>query len=94
MNGYKLISDAHRQAGDEQACKVYDFLATCNEGDIYTLFDSGAFNSIAKSYVRCAVSQLVKDGTLDDKKAEAVCAQFSELFEGFYGGAQDIHERY
>lgn len=94
MNGYKMLSDTYRQAGDEKVCKAYDFLATCDEEDVYNLFDSGAFNSIAKSFVNCTVSQLIKDGTLNKKQAEAVRAQFGELFEGFYGGAKDINERY
>lgn len=94
MNGYKMLSDTYRQAGDEKMCKVYDFLATCDEDDFCTLFDSGAFNSIAKSYVHCTVSQLKQNGILNAKQAESVRDQFSELFEGFYGGAKDIHERY
>jgi len=94
MNGYKMLSDTYRQAGDEKMCKVYDFLATCDEDDIYNLFDSGAFNSITKSFVNCTVSTLMKAGTIDAKQAEAVRDQFAELLGGFYGGAKEIHERY
>lgn len=103
MNGYSYLSATYRKAAEqgkvsqdyaEKQCKAFDFLETCDDEDIYNLFDSGAFNSIAKSFVHCTVSQLIKDGTLNEKQAEAVRAQFSELFEGFHGGAKDIHERY
>ena len=55
MNGYELLASSYRLllkrgeiAEDEAAKKirVYDFLATCDKEDIYTMVDSSAFNDI------------------------------------------------
>lgn len=81
MNGYKVIADAHRKAGQERKADLFDFLGNCTDDDICTLFDSTAFNEIAKAYVRRALSELQDDGTITSEQAEAVRARHSGLFD-------------
>ena len=90
MNGFQLLADAQKKAvergliGREEAekkCKVYDFLATCDQEDFCNMFDSSAFNEIAKSYMRLAVSELTDEGTIDEEQARAVRNRFSLLFD-------------
>lgn len=68
MNGFTLMADSLRKAAGEgtittveaeKKARVYDFLATCDTDDIYTLFDSTAFNEIAKDYMRAAEYDLI-----------------------------------
>lgn len=81
MNGYKVLADAHRKAGQEHEAKLFDFLGNCTDDDICTLFDSTAFNEIAKGYLRKALSELQDDGTITSDQAEAVRARHSGLFD-------------
>ena len=90
MNGFKLMSDSYRKAAEQGAitqrqadkeCKVYDFLATCDDEDICNLFDSTAFNDIAKSYMRRAVKELADEGTIDEEQARAVRNRYSLLVD-------------
>ena len=90
MNGFKILSDTYRKAAEdgqiskEQAdkdCRIYDFLSTCDDDDFYRLFDSSAFNEIAKSYMRLAVKRLVANGTLEEEQGTAVRNEFAFLFD-------------
>lgn len=90
MNGFKLMADSYRKAAEEgkiskeQADKnirIFDFLGTCDEDDFYKLFDSSAFNEIAKSYMRLAVKELVSEGAIDEDQGKAVRNRFSLLFD-------------
>ena len=90
MNGFKLQADAYRKAAEEgkvdknhaeKLCKTLDFLETCDDEDIYNMFDSSAFNEIAKSYLRIAVRELVDEGVLEDDQAIAVRNRYSLLFD-------------
>ncbi|MBQ3794959.1 MAG: hypothetical protein IJJ64_07975 [Butyrivibrio sp.] len=90
MNGFQLQADAYRKAAEqgkitqEQAdkeCKVFDFLATCDDEDICNLFNSSAFNEIAKSYMRLAVRELADEGVIDEEQATAVRNRYSLLFD-------------
>lgn len=81
MNGYKVLADAHRKAGQEHEADLLDFIGNCSPDDICFLFDSSAFNEIAKAYVRRAVSELQDDKTLTSEQAEAVRARHSGLFD-------------
>ena len=90
MNGYKLSADTYRKAAKEnkitqeqadKECKVLDFLAICDEEDICNLFNSSAFNEIARSYLRIAVRELVDEGIIDYEQARAVRNRFSLLFD-------------
>ena len=60
MNGFQVMADSYRKAAEdgriskeqaEKDCRIFDFLASCDQDDIYRLFDSSAFNEIAKSYM-------------------------------------------
>ena len=90
MNGFQLQADAYRKAAEqgkitqEQAdkeCKVFDFLAICDDEDICNLFNSSAFNEIAKSYMRLAVRELADEGVIDEEQATAVRNRYSLLFD-------------
>ena len=70
---YKSIS--------EKYARIYDFLSTCDLDDIFILFDSAAFNEIAKSYLRKAVSELITEEVLEEGQARAIRNRFSLLFD-------------
>ena len=89
MNGFKVMAESLRTASEQgtiskdQADKdirIYDFLASCSEDDFCRLFDSSAFNDIAKSYLKIAVTELVEEGTLNEDQGQAVRNRFSLLF--------------
>lgn len=89
MNGFVLMAESFRRAAGEgkinvaeaeKQARLYDFLETCDQDDLYLLFDSTAFNEIAKSYMRAAVKHLVNNGTLDEEQGKAVRNEFSFLF--------------
>lgn len=89
MNGYKLMAESYRKVAaqgnisKEEAEKIarsYDFLADCDQEDICNLFDSSAFNEIAKSYLRLAVKELVEEGTIEEEHGRAIRNRFSLLF--------------
>lgn len=71
MNGYELMAASYRKLLEKESfpeesrkklareIELYDFLAKCSKEDIYTLFDSGAFNEICAGYAEKA--EAVKD---------------------------------
>lgn len=88
-NGFSIMAAAFRKAADmgeldpneaEKKARIYDFLAACDTDDIYCLFDSTAFNEIAKDYMREAVKRLEGNGTIDAEQAAAVRNEFAFLF--------------
>ena len=90
MNGFKIMSDSYRKASEkgqidkvkaDKLCKVLDFLATCDDTDICNMFDSSAFNEIAKSYLRIAVKELIDEGVLDDEQGKSVRSRYSLLLD-------------
>lgn len=82
MNGFKLMADSIRKVnGNEKQARVYDYLATCDQDDINTLFDSTAFNEIAKQYMRVAVRRLTDNGTIDEEQGTAIRNEYARLFE-------------
>lgn len=90
MNGFEVMADAYRKLASEdkiskeeaeKKCKAFDFLKDCDDEDIYNLFDSSAFNEIAKSYMRLTVKELVSEGELDENQGRAVRNRFSLLFD-------------
>ena len=90
MNGYEIMSNSYKKAAEEgkisketaeKECRIFDFLATCDEDDIYKLFDSSAFNEIVKSYVRIAVRELASEETITEVHAKAVRNRLSLLFD-------------
>lgn len=90
MNGFEVLADAYRNAAARgvisqdsanKKCRIYDFLVTCDQEDLCDLFDSSAFNEIAKSYMRLAVKELTDEGTIDEEQARAVRNRYSLLFD-------------
>ena len=68
MTGYKIIAESYKellkekninQEIAEKKIRIYDFLDSCDDEDLFNLVDSGAFNNIIKSYVKAAI---VKSG--------------------------------
>lgn len=81
MNGYKVLAEQHRKAGNEQQAAIYDFLAKCDIDDICNLFNSTAFNEIAKGYLRLAVDELTAEGTITAEQAKAVVSTYTFLLD-------------
>jgi hypothetical protein len=89
MNGFKMMADSYRKLADEgkitkeqaeKDCKAFDFLANCDQDDFNNLFDSGAFNDIAKSYMRIAVKELIEESVIDEEQGQAIKNRFALLF--------------
>lgn len=85
MNGYELLASSYRLllkrgeiAEDEAAKKirVYDFLATCDKEDIYTLVDSSAFNDIIKIFCKKAL----ENSSVNKQSAKEVIDELGDLF--------------
>ncbi len=81
MNGFSLMAESCRKIGDEARARNYDYLATCSDEDICALFDSSAFNEIAKSYMRQAVKELIDEDVIDEEQGRAIRNRFSLLFD-------------
>lgn len=56
--------------------RVYDFLATCDKEDIYTMVDSSAFNDIIKSFCKKAL----ENSSVSEQSAQDVINELSNLF--------------
>jgi len=80
MNGFEILADAYRKSGNEKNAKVLDFLANCDEEDICNMFDSTAFNEIAKAYMRQTVKELIGEGTITEDQGQEIRNRFSLLF--------------
>ena len=91
MNGFEVMAEAFRKTGDEKKARIHAFLASCDEEDIEILFDSSAFNDIAKSYLRLALKELEDEGEIEDETAAAVRRRFSLLFSEM--SAADVRKR-
>lgn len=90
MNGYKLLAESYKKAAEEgkiskeeaeKHINVYDFLAHCDLDDIFILYDSSAFNEIAKSYIRIAARELIEEGVIEEEQGRAIRNRFSLLFD-------------
>lgn len=86
MNGFKLLADSYRKLveqgklSEEEAkrdIEIYDFLATCNQDDFYTMVDSSAFNDIIKAYCRKAL----KNANTDKETEDRVMNELGWLFD-------------
>jgi len=92
FNAFKLMADSYRRDAEEgnawakKECRIYDFLATCDEVDKCLLFDSTAFNYIAKAYVEETTLRLLKEGTIDEDLAREVNREFAYLFSCLTAG--------
>lgn len=85
--GYKVLAVATRKmakagemdpAAAEKKARLYDFLATCDKADIYTLFDSSAFNSIVQGYVAALLDEWPE---VEEETKEAARGDLARLFD-------------
>ena len=79
MDGYKSLAYTYRKNGQEKKARVCDFLASCDDEDICTLFDSSAFNEIAKGYLQIALNELRAEEVLDEEQAISVRRRYTLL---------------
>ena len=88
MNGYQVMSDAYRKAAEEgkipnetaeKQCRIYDFLATCDEDDFDRLFDSMAFIKYANAYLDATLKDLQDRGTINDIQVLTIKTTFAVM---------------
>ena len=60
MNGYDVMKNAYESIGDTKRARIFAFLASCDDEDKRTLYDSSAFN------VLCHDKVCVRAGSEDD----------------------------
>lgn len=83
--GYMMLADAYKRHMAEEGeteelkrkVKIFEFLMDLEEEDIETLFDSGAFNEIAKAYTKKALDNTGQ--TLENRNA--IVKELKFLFE-------------
>ena len=92
MNGYKLFAESYRTIGETRKANLYELLGELDDEDVCTLFDSTAFNEIARSYLRIAVRELVSEDTITEEQAKAIRNRFSLLFDKM--SAEDVVKSY
>lgn len=80
LNGFEALAYIYEKNEDEREAELYRMIAKCSHEDICTLFDTTAFNEIAKSYLRIAVRELVEEGVINKKQAKAVRNRYSYLY--------------
>lgn len=88
MNGYAVIADGYRKAMEkgklsrevaEKEIRIYDFLATCDKGDMNILVNSGAFNDYIKAYCRKAM----ESAEVGEKVKSNVMERFYYIFDEY-----------
>ena len=88
MNGYQVMSDAYKKAAEEgkipnevaeKQCRIYDFLATCDEKDFDILFDSMAFVKYANAYLNATLKGLQEKGTINDIQTLCIKSDFAVM---------------
>ena len=86
MNGYEIMSDSYKKAIEqgkmkkenaEPEIRIYDFLATCSQDDIYRLVNSSAFNDVMKAYMNKAI----KNAKLKTEDEERITNELRYLFD-------------
>ena len=73
-DAYKKMLNEENQTPEERKSyerkiEIYDFLSKCEEEDVYTLFDSAAFNTIFLGYIKMIMNELSENDDEDIKKA-------------------------
>ncbi len=92
MNGYKILEQTYRKAADTaqeqeergnllKKARVMEFLATCDEADRATIWDSGAMNDTLCNYAALACSELVMEKKLTANQAEEIRGRIRALLE-------------
>lgn len=91
MNGYEVMSQCYRKAVDNdqidpdegsRKIRIFDFLASCDQSDIFALFDSSAFNDIVKAYVRRIADDMTEEGEIIEEIADSMKQRISWLLDG------------
>ncbi len=86
MNGYILQAEAYKKLAEqgripkeeaERKRAVYAFLGTCTQDQIYDLFDSSAFNTIVKDYVKLTL----KNTETDEETSEKIMQELRWLLD-------------
>ncbi len=84
MNGYQFTADSYKTVLEKsennytpeqiksikQNIRVFETLATFEDGDKYIAFDSGMFNDIFKGYLELLIQEISESS--DDKKVAAL----------------------
>ena len=94
MNGYTVMADSYKKAivqgkiskeDAEPEIRIFEFLSTCSQDDIYRLVNSSAFNDVIKAYMNKAIKnfKLIKEDEervlnelrylFDEKTAKEIC---------------------
>ena len=90
MYGFEIQSQAYRKAAEqgqiekdfaEKSCRVFDFLAGCDQEDIYSLFDSSVFNDIATGYLDKSLSELISEGVINEKQGKRILLRMNTMFD-------------
>lgn len=68
-------------AESSRKVRVYNFMSTCNESDINTMFDSKAFNEISEGYLKHTLRAMVTDDVITRTQADQICRRYHKLFE-------------
>ena len=92
MSGYRIMIESYKslvgrgvftQEEADKKIRLYEFLDTCDDEDINELFDTTAFNEIAKGYLRKALDICISDGTIDEEQASRIRNEYRLAFEFF-----------
>ena len=88
MNGYELLRQAYEKIGDDKKARVMAFLASCDDEDKRTLYDSSAFNEITAGYMVIALRQMCEDGLISTEQLVKIADEFSTT-QLFHSSAED-----
>ena len=77
MNGYDVMKKTYEKIGDTKKARVFAFLASCDDEDKRTLYDSSAFNDITAGYVIIALKMMREDGLISSDELARIAEEFS-----------------
>ena len=86
MNGYEMMADSYKKAIEQgkmskevadPEIRIYEFLSTCSQDDIYRLVNSSAFNDVMKAYMNKAI----KNAELKKEDEDRVTNELRYLFD-------------
>lgn len=77
MNGYDVMKKAYESIGDTKRARIFAFLASCDDEDKRTLYDSSAFNDITAGYMVIALRQMCEDGLISSDELARIADEFS-----------------
>lgn len=91
MNGFTIIADSYEtlvkqgkmdREVAEKKIRIYDFLSTCSDDDLYEMVDSSAFNEIIRTFCRKAIRNAKVDENEDERTIEkAIMNELRWLFD-------------